>query len=1134
MKNNTIVGDTPILYDFERTDDKHYFAGLLNMAERNFNIALHEVMQRTEKNTKNKKAKINCEAYIDILYKKDITQNDWDYRIEILSEFLPVTKALKPYEDKETFKNTLLLFNETLNSLRNFYTHYYHPPIEIDKAIFELLDKLLFTATLNVKKKRLKTDINKVLLPKQYEEDLKIKLSIHNTKYKEKYDSERNLPTNKNKSQKEFEREFNKKNKKYNEEDFVNTYFNTTFRSLIYKDPEVGIEYLKETAVSKSPEGNQFSKNGFIFFLSFFIGRKYLEELFNHTEGFKGQHELRFMVTRWVFSSYAFKDVRKVLRSDYTQDAFLLQLIEELNKCPKELFDTLDEQHQLEFFEDINEYYKDNEENSETLSNSLVVHNVLRKRYDDKFPYFALRFLDEFVGFTNLKFQIVLGNYIHDSRTKNLKGINISTERTVKEKIKVFGKLSEIDAIKKAYFSKKTEEIKEAEEKGEEVIEPVEGWEEYPVAHYKLDNNNIAIYLNITGFIKELAPKADRANRPSKKKILDQLIDHGFVDSEPIAFLSVNELPALLYEILFNNKTPRDIENIIIGKIMSQIKNIKNFTIQSEIDKHKIPKRLIQLTFNSIAANEINFKKLLKDINTEIDNCDEKLSEHSKMIKDSKPKRRLFNNKQKGEIATWLADDIKRFAGKTTRENWKSHQHSELQALLAFFAERKEEVRLLLEKEIGMLINSHQTLQVSFGKNNLEDFYDTYLKTRKKILGGYKTIIEANQKSYHEKPIKKEIDKIFNFFSKRLYTSSAIEKYRNELLQKPVNLPRGIFDAENFKAVQKGDEDNFQPWFRAASKKGSWQDFYNFPRTYEGLRLNPLSDKGLLGQNNNKPVPSEVFKNEKRLREVARQDFYILEMAKFILRKLHPLVKLSENYSLKELFQTKEEKEKIKIRSAEQSQREVGDRSENIIDESHLLLKRFKVTIAIGNKKITDTVALKEIGKFKHLEKDKRVEILLNYNDKLEWTKKEIEDEIENYEIIRKELFFKEVHLLEQKILEKAKFKFKNEIHPTVLEQDGNPNFKHYIAYLFFSDDETMFKKFTGMDFENEKSYKQIFALNKPIVEKAYFLVLLRNKFSHNELPVETVYKKMNEIVEVNGTKIGDYLLTVFKECYKL
>ena len=59
MKNNTIVGDTPILYDFERTDDKHYFAGLLNMAERNFNIALHEVMQRTEKNTKNKKAKIN-------------------------------------------------------------------------------------------------------------------------------------------------------------------------------------------------------------------------------------------------------------------------------------------------------------------------------------------------------------------------------------------------------------------------------------------------------------------------------------------------------------------------------------------------------------------------------------------------------------------------------------------------------------------------------------------------------------------------------------------------------------------------------------------------------------------------------------------------------------------------------------------------------------------------------------------------------------------------------------------------------------------------------------------------------------------------------------------------------------------
>lgn len=1128
MKTNTILDTEPILYEFDKLEDKHYFAGLLNMAELNFLIALQEVAHRVGKQIENNRDEENIEAHIRLLFKKDITQSDWNYRIEILSEFLPVIKALSPNTDRAAFIQTLLLFTETLNDLRNFYTHFYHKKIEIDQTLFKLLDKLLFTTVLHVKKQRVKTDLNKTLLPKQYETDLQNKLVNHNAEYVKKYDSQRILPKNVSKTESEFDEEFKKKNKKYTRQDFINTYLNNAFHSLIFKNKEDGYDQLKDNATSRSEEGDFFSKNGFIFFLSFFLDKKNLETLFNHTKNFRGQHELRFTVTRWVFSSYVFKDVRRVLRSDYTNDALLLQMIGELNKCPKELFPLLSVEHQLEFFEDTNEYYKDNEENDETFLSSSVVHNIWRKRYDDKFPYFALRFFDEFVGFANLKFQIVLGNYVHDSRTKEFKGINISTERTVKEEIKVFGKLSEIDKLKKDYFTRKTLAGNKTEANAQEIDKHAEGWEEYPSAHYKLDNNNIPIYLDIPDIIKQTTPKKERSNRLSKKSILEQLTDSGFIDSGPIAFLSINELPALLYEILVNKKSALDVENVIIAKIREQIDEIEKFNAGSKRDKHKIPKRLLQLTARKAVAGEINFDKLLKDIDVEINRCKDKLRESDEVVKTSKKKR--FNNTQRGELATWLADDIKRFAGKESRKNWKSHQHTELQALIAFYTDRKKDIRLLLEREIGVSIHENRIFRASFRADTLEDFNDEYLKERNEVLHEYKEIIKTNRTNYQVSRFKREIDKIFDFFDKRLYTTSTIETYKSKLLQKPVNLPRGIFDTDIYKPVQKGDTDNFQSWFKIASQKETYQEFYNFPRKYGPIQLSPFSDKGLLEQNKNKPVPSDVFKNEKRLREIARQDFYILEMVKYILKQIHPAVTLSNDYSLKELFQTKKEKSEMKRRAAQQSQKEIGDRSENVIDESHLLLKRFPVAVKIGNTQISDTMALKEVGKFKRLEKDKRVEILVSYNEKEEWTKKEIEDQIANYEKIRKELFFKEVHLLECKILQKARLDFEQEEHPRILQQGKYPNFKRYVAYHFFNDDKSMFKKFVSINFKERTHHDEILTSDDLMLLNAYFLVLLRNNFAHNVLPDKEVYLKMNASVKVNENKIGDYLLRVFME----
>lgn len=1126
MNNNSTIQKQSVIYAFDKSEDKHFFAGLLNMAELNLAIALQETLIRT---IRNKKTNDNTKVLIQQLFTEDIMQSDWNYRVEVLSEFLPVIKALQPHADKATFINTLTLFAETLNTLRNFYTHHFHPPIEIDPRLFEILDTILLHSALYVKKQRLKTDDGKAIFPKQYEDDLRTKLAIHNEEVKQKRISELSKPENKNIPKRQFDKIFNRKNKIYTEAEFVNTYLNGVFHNLLYKDKKnEGLDQLNADATSKKKDRNYLSKNGFVLFLSFFLDKKNLEDLFSRTENFRGTHELRFMVTRWVFSLHAFRDVRRVLRSDYSNDALLLQMIGELNKCPKELFNVLSTEHQLEFFEDLNEYYSNSQDGDKPHADSLVTHTVWRKRYDDKFSYFALRFLDEFAGFTNLKFQVVVGNYVHDSRTKELVGINKVTDRTIKEKIKAFGKLSEVDRLKKEYFLKKNHE-QQVSDPATETNELSESWEEYPVAHYKLDNNNIPIYLSIPGFQKDSTPKEFRTKRLNKKSILEQLTTTGFIESEPIAFLSVNELPALLYQLLFNHKSAAQIETMLIQKITSQVSEIKRFNTESTIDKHKIPKRLIQLASTNATPTSINFVKLLKDINSEIDTCDSRLKETDDNL--NKSKYRRFNNEQRGKVATWLADDIKRFAGKDIRsKKWKSHLHGELQALLAFYTERKVDIQVLLEKELGLSLDKNKLIPTSFSEDTLEKFYIKYLETRREILTGFKASVDKTKNEYPNSLDISAIEHLFNIFDKRLYVSSHIEKYKSDLLQKPLNLPRGIFDAATYSPVQKGDKSNFQPWFEVAAKTEQYQEFYNFPRKYETIELNPVSGKGLLEQNDNKPVDPDVFKNEKRLREIARQDFYVLEMAKHMIRHMYPAIRTSQNYTLKDVFKTKHEKEQIKRRAAQQSQKKAGSGGEHFIDDSHLLLRRFPVTVAIGNKKIVDYVALKDIGKFRRLEKDNRIKLLLSYSEQEIWTVKEIEDEITNYEDVRKEAFFNEVHVFEQEVLQKVKLKAEIDTHPEILEQNGYPNFKHYVAYHFFNNDTITFDKFVKVDFQNEKSRKEIVESNNILLLKAYFLVLIRNKFSHNQLPEKVDFLKMNAYIKFSGEKIGDYLLHFFKE----
>ncbi len=1135
MKEQTKT--TPLIYDFQNQNDKYYFAGLLNQADLNFRMALVELAKRcgikhglnkANEGDNNEKETI---SWIEDSFDDKLSETDWNHRTTLLSDFLPFVGEIsnkmidgkKVPVDRSIFRSELILLYKNLIALRNLYTHKHHDEVVLDKKFFGLLDKLLLQAAKTVRKRRLRNETYKPALPKQFEKDyLEAVASYvqHNAKIEElcrveKLNAGFNL------------KQFQKKNPKYKKEDFHRIYLNRAMSEVLEKEKNTGELFLKDNQKSESTDKpGQLSQSGFIFFLSLFLPRKEAEDVLNHTHNFKAGYQLRYLAKRWTYTVFYYKGIRHTLRSEFSKEALLLQMVDELSKCPAELFDALPDNKQQEFIMDKNEYYKDNEENDGTPEESLVSHLVIRKRYQDRFPYLAVRFLDEFAGFQSLCFQLKLGKYNHDTRTKTFKGINTTTERSIRQEIKVFGKLSDVHKAKLEYFTNRAETDEN----------PTKGWLQYPNVSYVLDNNNIPIYFN--KFTEKQIPVIKNTAKDKSSKV-DLIKILGFEESEicaeaPHAFLSTNELPALLYRFFEENKKKKKhpdadkqignnpigqgVENQISGKIKKHYHFVQNIQQNECLSDKTIPKRLVKSLNENKTNGEIDFKKLTDAIKKQIEDCqqkrawiDSKKEEQKNQIEKDRKSNRftkkywLLNTQEIGETASWLAKDIKRYVSKTNRKNWKGRHQAELQALLAFYDSKKQEVEILLKDEIGIIITKYAPLVAMFRKKTLVDAYYAYLTEKEELLKGYKLLIENNAENYNLKAIRKNIDEIFEHFdkSKYVYTDAT---YLSNLLQKPFNLPRGLFDDKNV-FTSKGNKDERQSWFALAEDTPK-QAFYMYPRAYRVKDENGktkeiknfdthenINDKGDFDTD----IKKQIVTNEKHIRKIARQDYYLLEMIKFLFEDLK--IQVGGDITLCDAYLERNDIQRNINIARNQNNKQEGDCSENIYRISNLLEKRISIKLFGGKISLTD-VALKDIGKHRSLEKDKRIFDLLSYPDRDYTAVTELINEIENYEYVRRHMIFKAIHKLEDIIYILAKKN--NEIEK--LEENGNPNFQKYIEYYYT-------KK--GILFEKN---------NNP-------LIIIRNRFSHNQLPDSSEYGHIGTIVQRNKEElIGDYLLRILSD----
>lgn len=498
-----------VYYSSSVKEDKHFFGGFFNLACDNIASVLDKFASHYY--IDNKKTEKKFEYYESILKKcfnKSTSHSDWEKRVFYLKQYFPVIHFLdlplhhdllkneplvmRDAKKRDLFLEGLIKLIELVYRLRNQYTHYEYNSISEKYYCFELLDRLFVDVCKSVRSKRMKTDKTKQLLKDSLKDEL--------TEL--------------------FEKKRSALEKKKNEggrvdlspDKVMSSVYNDAFKHLLSKDEykdlkkkpieKVGYRYVaRYSAEIESKTGVMLSENGVLFLLSIFLSKKENEDIRAKVKGFKGKSQLAMMATHWVFSYLSFKGLKQRLGNTYCKETLLVQVIDELSKVPNEVYRNLSQESKEQFLEDMNEYIKEGKVDY-SIDEATVIHPIIRKRYQNNFNYFALRYLDEMVDFPSLKFQINLGFYVHDARAKDIDGTQYITERKVKEHFRVFGKLSEVTKLKNDFFIKTELNVDLKKIK----------WEQYPNPSYNFDNDkteqhNIPIYIDMSKSVVEGAKR---------------------------------------------------------------------------------------------------------------------------------------------------------------------------------------------------------------------------------------------------------------------------------------------------------------------------------------------------------------------------------------------------------------------------------------------------------------------------------------------------------------------------------------------------------------------------------------------------------------------------------------------------
>ncbi len=581
-----------------------------------------------------------------------------------------------------------------------------------------------------------------------------------------------------------------------------------------------------------------------IFFICLFLEKRQAEQFMTKIDIFKGQHNT---LKRKVFAQCCCRLPRPKLESA----ALELDALNELARCPKEIFGRLSADNQQLFVADIQEL---NSMAGEEIDIPEHGNKITLRRYEDRLPRMFMRYLDEKTERFNIRFQVLGGRLRAADYQKEIYGIE--SDRNIHENLTAYMRLHELlkDDIPEDWKDK----IKQPDN------DQLPDIEQYS-PHYHIVNNRIAIKFQKENKVKINLNKSyySQIHTPRAESVLKYKVMHPLAD----AILSTHEIPHLfLYQYLYQKDIIKNAPDEFIKEYIDKFRQVcedvkankfpkiditerfekqtrryrkdkrddleeRRLKLQKELDKKYAPVRVSHLP-NALReyllyyeADDIN-KLAVRKIDAKIEDAIKRRgnAEHGKGTEERELKS--------GNIGTYLARDIVFFqplqsksGNNEDRGKPNNDEYNELQKAIAYFGKERFYIKAYLEKELGILGERNDPKKHPFLAHldwnqckTSKDFYSEYLRVKKDWLKAVKNDIRKKPKEMKSKKHWDEVEKNCRRFgikvSEKALSDKEIEDkygYFLNLRTKPGNQRNYLKTIKKDKATGEPVEDKNAP-----------------------------------------------------------------------------------------------------------------------------------------------------------------------------------------------------------------------------------------------------------------------------------------------------------------------------------
>lgn len=529
---------------------------------------------------------------------------------------------------------------------------------------------------------------------------------------------------------------------------------------------------------------------GLVFLISLFLEKKY-SKIF--TDKLKCIPKEDQHVMNELIAVYRIRLHSEKLTISKNTNALAFDILTELRKCPKELFEHLSPENQRAF-----RVKAADEENG--------IDEVLMVRHSDRFPYMMLKYIDDKHLFGKIRFQVSLGKYFFKFYDKYcIDNSSESRVRALSKNVNGFGRISEMEKLRTKNWEsliRKFDDIHKNTACESPYITDHE-------ANYIITGNRIAMrFCNDYSFPK--------------------ISQDGVHNPAPTCWMSTYELPAMMFLIhLTNSQQVEDIIQKTVDTYWNFFNDIAEGTLlpvssRSELEQmltsnyqgltiQNVPQDMVRYLSGDYKNCRKNFKECalqrIDDLIEETKYLQEKFNRLQEQVSDSKNNKlgkKSYVSIKPGKLASFLAKDIMLFQpndadnkNKLTSLNFRI-----LQSALALHDKENNDSLTRMFESAHIINTDDDSLSNPIIRNlwrsktlptDTIEFYNCYLDERLKYLQSCKSRNLSSLSFLYANRIRwQEHDADFYRAKAERYLH---ENYMGTNYDKAMELPRGLFDS---------------------------------------------------------------------------------------------------------------------------------------------------------------------------------------------------------------------------------------------------------------------------------------------------------------------------------------------------